>query len=153
MGDLNAEPEDVHAIKVLLEQHHWIDVGSCASCWGSPDCQATCITKGANQPNRRDFVFASPEAFGLIKSYKVVGEDLCPTHATLSFVVDLKEAEYSTYRARKLQSLGSLAIEACHLVHRLPPTPLDESLILEQPFDGPAVKSEAIDPMVKQLVG
>ena len=74
--DLNADPEDVAAIKHLLQQLHWVDVGSVASTWGSPDCQATCLTRWANQPTRRDFVFANPEAFSLITGFKVVGEDL-----------------------------------------------------------------------------
>ena len=45
----------------------------------------------------------------------MVGEDLCPTHATLNFLVDLQGAKFSTYSARKVKSLGTLVSDAFQL--------------------------------------
>ena len=151
VGDLNADPDDIAAILALLADLHWVDVGSIASTWGSPDCQATCTTKGANQPTRRDFVFASPEALGLIKGFKVMGEDLCPTHATLTLLLDLEEAEYSTYRARKQRELPLLVHEAFRTGHGSPPSPINKEDILHRDADA-ELAPEAPHPFVKHLI-
>ena len=75
-------------------------------------------------------MFASPEAFPLINGFKVVGEDLCPTHSALSMLLDIQEAQYSVFRAKKLLRLSALVSSA--FTHRfgLPPTPLKPGDIL-----------------------
>ena len=60
MGDMNGEPDDFPMLKILLDGHHWTDVGSVADTWGQPCCAPTCFAGNTNAPSRRDYIFARP---------------------------------------------------------------------------------------------
>ena len=107
-GDVNADVPDIPALHRLVSDEGWTDLGADAGQWGQPPNQPTCHTKGANQPNRRDYVFASPRAIQLVTHFQVSTADICPTHATLTFHLNTGDAGYHLYQARSPAPLESL---------------------------------------------
>ena len=68
VGDVNADPADVPAIKCTLQQG-WSDLGAQADQWGQPPCAYTCLAQQALQPTRRDYAFANATAIQLVSFF------------------------------------------------------------------------------------
>ena len=64
VGDLNGDTHTFPILQQALGNHLLIDVGAQASQWGQQDSDYTCSAPGTNAPTRRDYVFATPEAYG-----------------------------------------------------------------------------------------
>ena len=59
VGDMNANPEDVHDLRELMAQG-WIDVGATTHCCTGVPCQPTCKAAAAiGFGTRRDYIFAN----------------------------------------------------------------------------------------------
>ena len=99
-------------------------------------CQAG---QPAEQTEQTLFVFANPLGFALIKGFKVIGEDLCPTHSTVSFLIDM-------------QCLATLVNDAFQLQHGTPPVPVEDCHILDPDAVDSDGKATAPLPIIKQLV-
>ena len=90
VGDVNADLPDIAAMRHLLSDRHWTDLGGCADQWQQPPNHPTCICKQSNEPTRRDYILASPVGLQMVKHFQVSFGDMCPTHATLIMHLELK---------------------------------------------------------------
>ncbi len=88
--DLNADTADIPTLSDALDSHTWIDVGAHASAWGRPSSDYTCIAPNTLAPTSRDYIFANPQAFDLVRDFYVDHTDLIPTQDVLhiSIAVD-----------------------------------------------------------------
>ena len=129
--DLNAD-EDIPAIKYLLEELHWIDVGAHASTWGRPDKVPTCLTANSLEPTRRDYLFASPEGWARIKDFRVITGDQTPVHATLQVQLDLSDQPCAYFDTRRPKCLMDLIGKGITNLFGEPPKPLSDDQLLEE---------------------
>ena len=70
VGDLNANPVDIPALKKLLDDKQWHDIGANARFWGQQDCEHTCITGTTKVPTRRDYLFTNSETLPMIANLR-----------------------------------------------------------------------------------
>ena len=98
-GDINADTDDIAALKTLLEQHHWTDFEAIADMWGQEASVATCLTARSNEPTRRDYIFCNPVALQLVRGFHVRSCDLCPTHATTEMHLDLTAPAFHMFHS------------------------------------------------------
>ena len=112
VGDFNADVPDIPALERLTVDEGWVDLGAVADQWGQPPNQSTCITKGAHDATRRDYVFSSPMAFQLVSHFQVDAGDVCPTHSTLTFHLNTGDAGFQQYQAKKPAPLEHLLEQA-----------------------------------------
>ena len=94
VGDGNAATADITSLNLALptpeeETHAWHDLGALAELWGQTPCEPTCKAYNANQPTRRDYVFANTFGFELVENFEGSWKDLYAVHATISFTLDL----------------------------------------------------------------
>ncbi len=87
--DLNADPEDIDQVVVMMSTHGWTDLGAIVSTWGGEDAVPTCLAARSNQPTRREYIFVNRFALPLVRGFHVIPADLCPTHATLQVLLGL----------------------------------------------------------------
>ena len=82
-GDLNADPENLPALRFILEEQDWVDCGACASIWGHKDSQATCTSFNATTSTRNDFFFCQSCVLPYIQDFQVVADPEFSVHAVL----------------------------------------------------------------------
>ena len=78
----------------MLRAEGWTDVGAVAERWNQPKGEYTCVTAGANQATRRDYIFTNAELTPMVRNFRVVHDNNMPTHSTLDIRFDL--GTYST---------------------------------------------------------
>ena len=108
VGDINAKVCDLRNLQDLLDDHGWQDLGSQAHIWGQPDDVYTCLTPGSLKGTRIDVALVCPMLFPAIINFRVVHDDVCPTHSTLQFQVAASNLVYDITEKVQPQDLSKL---------------------------------------------
>ena len=104
VGDFNGELEDLPIIQHLLKEKGWIDVGSHAQlCDGQPN-EPTCKANADAKANRRDFILVNDILYDAVKGFRVMKDDLFPTHCPVQVSLDLKKLKMEKRTLRKPRS-------------------------------------------------
>ena len=82
-GDLNADPDHLPALKLILEEQAWVDCGANASIWGHKDSQITCTSYNATTSTRNDFFFCQSCMLPYIHDFEVVADPEFSVHSVL----------------------------------------------------------------------
>ena len=85
--DLNADPEDVDQVMVLLSTHGWQNLGAIASTWSDENDVATCLTARSNLPTCRDYIFANRLALALVRGFKIFPADFAQRTLRSKFIL------------------------------------------------------------------
>ena len=98
VGDNNATTAGIMTLNLALqtpneERHAWHDLGALAELWGQTPCEPTCKAYNAEQPTRRDYVFANTEGLEIVEHFEVSWKDLYAVHATISFTLNLEQLD------------------------------------------------------------
>ena len=108
VGDLNAEPEDIPALKRALQHSEWHDVGAEAECFGRRAKQDTCHTGAHARSTRRDYIFANTSSWPLIDDFVVDREAEFPTHDVLQLAINPGAAAATVGKQRKIGMLSDM---------------------------------------------
>ena len=100
VGDVNASTRKISKLAYELEQTNFIDVGAQAEKYGNPNEDYTCLAHGAKNANRRDYVFANPEAFELIEDFKVDHDAGFDVHDAIKLKIKCK-SEFKEVMTKK----------------------------------------------------
>ena len=111
VGDINAKSCDIRNLQDLLDDHGWQDLGSQAHIWGQPNDVRTCMTPGALKGTRIDVVLVCPMLFPAVINFRVVHDDVCPTHSTLQFQVTASNLIYEVTEKKQPHDLSKLMEE------------------------------------------
>ena len=90
----------------------WQDLNRIADTWDEQPNTPTCRTSNSLQPSIRDYVLACPLALPMVKNFRVLHHDLCPTHSTLQVLVVPKREQVMQHQVRLKKPLGELLDEA-----------------------------------------
>ena len=91
VGDFNGELEDLPIIQHLLKEKGWVDLGSHAHlCDGQPN-EPTCKANADAKANRRDFILVNDILYDAVKGFRVMKDDLLPTHRPVQVCLDLNK--------------------------------------------------------------
>ena len=151
-GDINADIDDISAIKSLLADEHWFDLGGIADQWGQPTEVPTCITQHAHEPHRRDDIFASPLGMQLVRYFGVAMHDLCPSHATLTMHLDLAAPSYELNQLRTLQPLDALVNDRFVDFYGPPPVKPDYDVCLDREWSHTDPEAAVPTSLLKELL-
>ena len=83
MGDLNGDPEHFPALRQLLAELAWVDVGAVASMWGHKDAQVTCQGYNTTQGTRNDYFLCQSSLLPYIGNFEVVSQQDFAVHSIL----------------------------------------------------------------------
>ena len=111
-GDFNGNLEDLAIVQHLLKERGWVDLGSHEQlCNGRPN-EPTCNVKADSKANRRDFILVNDVLFDVVKGYRVMIDDVFPTHRPIQVCLDLKKLRVEKRTLRKPMSAAEAFEEA-----------------------------------------
>jgi hypothetical protein len=128
VGDLNGEFTTFPELQVLCQTMGWQDLNAVADTWGGTPNQPTCTTALSNQPTIRDYCFACPLAFPMVKHFRVIDDDLCPVHSTLQIQVIPDDADRWVHKACHKLPLSELVDDHFLNIYGDPPPEAPNSL-------------------------
>ena len=109
MGDFNAVPNTLRAVKELIEDELWEDVGAKADWWGGTPDQPTCKQRAAARETRIDGIIANMWAIPMITGYNVTKDEQIPTHSIVEVTLSDKEEAKERDYVRSLPSLKNFS--------------------------------------------
>ena len=93
VGDFNGELEDLSIIQHLLKEKGWVGLGAHAQlCDGQPN-EPTCKANADAKANRRDVILVNDILYDAVKGFRVMKDDLFPTHRPVQVCLDLKKTQ------------------------------------------------------------
>ena len=108
MGDYNAVPNTLRAVKELIEDELWEDVGAKADWWGGTPDQPTCKQRAAAKETRIDCIIANMWAMPMITGFSITKDEQIPTHSIVEVTLSDKEEAKERDYVRSLPSLKKL---------------------------------------------
>ena len=112
VGDLNGDPPTFQTLQQALDTNQLIDVGSQAHRWKEVANDYTCRAPGTKEPTRRDYLFATPDAYKHISHFHVQHESGFDVHDPLHFTITTQQQHTKTHTTLKQPaSLNHLLIK------------------------------------------
>ena len=87
LGDFNATPDRLHALRDAIEDQTLFDIGADSMKYGTPNCMPTCQANSKSNKTRRDFIFANYLGKDCVTNFQVCQTQI-PTHDILRLCID-----------------------------------------------------------------
>ena len=108
MGDFNAIPGSLQAVRSSLDEEQWISIDANAAWRGAENSMPTCQTRPTAKPTRIDGILANKTALPWISGFQVIKDERIPTHVVLQFNLDRENLNESRRYEKSLPSLTNL---------------------------------------------
>ena len=108
MADFNATPSSIEAVREMIDDDLWEDIGEKADWWGGNPNEPTCKQRAGGRATRFDGILANMWALPLIKDFKVCEDEQIPTHSVLQLTLAANHAQKGRDYVKTLPSVKKL---------------------------------------------